>query len=510
MMQVAVEEAPIQKDTGHPEKIFSGIRSRWPESAVLFVYSALIAFMIPHHEPWADEAQQWMLARSVSLWQLFRTYLHYEGQPGLWHLLLWLLTRVGVGYTGMHWVCGALGVCSVAFLLFCSPFPRWLKLSAPFTAFLFYQYPIVARSYVLAALLIFCVAACWRRGAVPLAILLGLLANTAAHAFALSFGFAVIYVLEIRSKRAEWAGNSQRGRYRVAAVLLLLLYLIAMLTAVPARDINYITSYHTPGQPVAGAIIKFIAGSVVSLFLGTWRSVPVTVIGWFFVVAGLRSRSAAHFLIPVVTFALFCGTVCVGIWHAGLLVPTLLAILWITWPEPGNPNSLGETLMQLSLAALVVLQIAWGLQAYAFDLGNEVSPDLEAAEFLRPYVLAGDQIAVTYVRDTGTQAFHSVGIAPYFPGKLFANQPLPFWWWSRNDATEKNFLSTLKENPQVVLMEDYGLHPAELQAEMNAPKIRLVQSEGYHLTRAFFANVPVVPVGAADHMGLCHLIFVKN
>src|ERR1700683_4163321 len=103
-------------------------RSRWPEWGALFLYAALVAFAIPYHEPWVDEAQAWQLARSLSLTSLFKTYIRYEGSPGLWHFLLWMMIRIHVSYAGLHWICGAIATASVGLLLFRSPFPRYLKL----------------------------------------------------------------------------------------------------------------------------------------------------------------------------------------------------------------------------------------------------------------------------------------------------------------------------------------------------------------------------------------------
>ena len=53
------------------------------EAAVLALYAVVLAVAIPFHEPWADEAQAWVLARDSSLWEIFRYRLHYEGTPAL-------------------------------------------------------------------------------------------------------------------------------------------------------------------------------------------------------------------------------------------------------------------------------------------------------------------------------------------------------------------------------------------------------------------------------------------
>ena len=63
-----------------------------------FVFTAafglIVLFLIQSHEMWRDELQAWLLARdSISITELFQN-LKYEGHPGLWHLLLYPLTRI--------------------------------------------------------------------------------------------------------------------------------------------------------------------------------------------------------------------------------------------------------------------------------------------------------------------------------------------------------------------------------------------------------------------------------
>ncbi len=43
------------------------VTTKWPEYLTLTAYTALVAFTIPHYEPWADEAQAWQLARTIAL-----------------------------------------------------------------------------------------------------------------------------------------------------------------------------------------------------------------------------------------------------------------------------------------------------------------------------------------------------------------------------------------------------------------------------------------------------------
>jgi len=182
------------------------LRLRWPEWTAISVFAAVVAFVIPYHEPWTDEAQGWQLARSLSLRSLFQTHIHYEATPGLWHFLLWILNRAHVSYAGMHWICGAIAVVAAGLLVFISPFPRYLKLTLPFTFFLVYQYAVIARGYLLVPLILFSIAVGWKKSPLVVAALLGLLANCALHAAAISGGLAIVYFVEELRKAAELEG----------------------------------------------------------------------------------------------------------------------------------------------------------------------------------------------------------------------------------------------------------------------------------------------------------------
>ena len=117
------------------------------EIVTLCLYAGLLAWAIPHHEPWADEAQAWQIVRTLPLRQIFPE-LSYEGHPGLWYICLWVLSRLHVSYAGMRCFAAAIGFLGVAVLVTTSPFPRFIKLLLPFTFYLAFQYAIVARSYV--------------------------------------------------------------------------------------------------------------------------------------------------------------------------------------------------------------------------------------------------------------------------------------------------------------------------------------------------------------------------
>jgi len=480
------------------------LAARWPEWLCLAFYAAVQAVMIPYHEPWADEAQAWMLARSLSPWQLVHTFLRYEGQPGLWHLFLWVLVHLHVSYAGMHWICGLLGCCGIYVLLFYSPFPRWLKMTAPFTLFLAYQYTVVARNYVLIPLLLFAVAAVWKRSPLLVALLLGLLANVAAHAAAIAAGFAIAYWFDRRASAKPGEATPPASAFRWAGVIFFALCVAAVLTAFPTKDV------YTAATPGARTHAVMALGALV---WAMWDPMPLSLVGWGILIWGFSRRRALHLLIPAGALVLFSAAVYLSFWHAGLTVPVLIAALWLSWPAPGASLAVAEKAMRVAIALLIATQIGWAVHAAWYDHFHDYSPDKRTAEFLQPYVEAGSQIAVTYVRDRVVRSFHLVGIEPYFRGKIFMNQPYPFWWWSRHDTTEADFPRALSLHPQFVVAEA-EVYEATTAGEAGnladpevAARVASIESQGYQLERNFCA---IKPERFSYRESLCYLVFMRK
>jgi hypothetical protein len=448
------------------------IHSRWPEWLTLISYAALVAFAIPYHEPWTDEAQAWQLARSLPLSTLFQTYIRYEGSPGLWHFLLWILNRANVSYAGMHWICGAIAVAATSILVLKSPFPRYLKLSLPFTYFLLFQYAIVARSYVLVPLLLFMIAVWWKRNTVVLAFLLGLLANVALHAAVISGGLAIVYLIE-QGRRQENRKLALRRNLILSALVLIAFYTFAIWTAWPPHDL-VIARVRGESRPV-------VVSAIASLVLGVCQPWILSIPFWFAIAICLRARQSLFYLLPVLLFACFCGTVYATWWHVGLVVPLTLSLLWITWSRSGPVFSPQEAACSVALIVMVGVQLLWSAYAIRYDHSRAYSPDLAAARFLKPLVGDGATIAVTYLNEPWVHAFQAVGILPYFEHNIYINQPDSFWWWSERNRTEDLFPAALRSRPRIVLVELRQAHPGQsiqlTGPQLTDPKIDLLRNQ---------------------------------
>jgi hypothetical protein len=154
---------------------------------------------------------------------------------------------------------------------------------------------------------------------------------------------------------------------------------------------------------------------------------------------------------------------------------------------------------------MVVVQVIWSGYAIHFDHYNAYSPDIAAADFLKPLVERGSTVAVTYVDDgeSDNQAYFAIGILPYFDHNIYVNQPDSFWWWSNKNPTEALFNSTLPSNPRIVLVEMKPRPPSN-SLDMGGPRVAALYHAGYKLTNLFCGTMPR-QMGHA--MTTCHAVF---
>lgn len=471
------------------------------ETEVLAGYAAVVALGIAWHEPWADEAQAWLLARDQGWWHLMAHAMRYEGSPGLWHSLLWVLIRLHVSFVGMHWVSGAIAAAGVLVLLRYAPFPLILRILFPFGFWLAYQNAVVARSYVLFAVLAFSAAALLRsmardevaadrRKLVGLAVLLGLMANLSLHGFVASLGFAIV-ALAILRRRAR-AGTPTRKA--MPALVLCCFWVIAVATTVPPSDVSFAagknlerstekvwaslgdqeakaqlaadqstTSDVRPGElaPVPSVVVhRTMLGylwhkvsrclSLLTYPMSTFRWLALATCLLVVAQAVAFHRSPGELgwigLIPWALMVLFFLSMYLAPRHAGMIWVTFVATLWLTWPAENAATGQHFRLRQATLAALVLVacdQAWWTAHAVWSDMHQPYCGDVAMAQFLAAQG-PGKRIA-------GFN-YHSIGIEVWFDHQVYFNQPHAYWVWSRRQRVSPAAPATIATHPDVLVV----------------------------------------------------------
>ena len=95
-----------------------------------FLYAVCTIIFVLHHEIWADEAQVWLIAKNLSVFDfsLFK-HLVNEGHPSFFYLLVMPFAKLNFPVATMQFLCWLSSVVSVFLLLTYSPFNKLTKIA---------------------------------------------------------------------------------------------------------------------------------------------------------------------------------------------------------------------------------------------------------------------------------------------------------------------------------------------------------------------------------------------
>ena len=192
------------------------------------------------------DPQAWLIARdSNSLADLFHN-MRYEGHPALWQLLLYIPAHISWNPISMQAINYVFAVAEAWLILSARKLHWSIRGLTVFSFFVFYQYGVVARNYMLAMLLLTAAARCLlgdrphRRFAI---LLLALSINT--HFFAIPVAAVLAFQMFCIGKLKGWKDLGKLFRdfeFQAASVLLFASVLATYFTMRPPADL-YIHHY---------------------------------------------------------------------------------------------------------------------------------------------------------------------------------------------------------------------------------------------------------------------------
>jgi hypothetical protein len=435
------------------EPVAWGARDRLMFVSVLTVWSALVAVLLPYHEPWFDEAQAWLIARDTNPVELVTRVIRYEGTPALWHLLLMVPAKLGMPYFSLNVISAVIALAGVAVFLRFAPFPWPLRAVLPFTYFLFYQYAVVARSYCLIPLLLFSLAALYRYKTARICsftALLCLLANVSLQGSLVAGGILVVHLYDLWHERPLLT-PALRRRQMLAVGAFAITGVLVVLQAYPPADLMDVLSRNRDLQAIALTCVQTLNGAftempLVSLLLllgGLWCFARRGVLLLYLLPTGL--------LLTLYSLCYF------NVWHEGILLLVWIFALWVGLEKPPACGGWHDRLLPLALVSvLCVVQVSWSVQTYWFDLHENYSASREVARYIERERLQ-DQV----IYATGVDTF---AVQPYFPHNLFDNynhrQSPAFWWWSKKNPLVQDAKQICADQPDVVLVSLKGANQA--------------------------------------------------
>lgn len=209
------------------------------------LYAILLGAANWRHELWYDEMQSWLIARDMRSVPDLMQILRFEGHPALWYLLL----SIPAHLTWNPWPAKALTCLFAAaevWLIFTAPKLNWpVRILAVSSIFIFYYLGTVARSYMLATLLLTAAVRCFladrprRKWAIAF---LALAINT--HILAIPVAFTIAMWGICRKEQNRWRQQPWRnfpnlwrdGELWLAIVVLCASVAFAYITVRPVAD----------------------------------------------------------------------------------------------------------------------------------------------------------------------------------------------------------------------------------------------------------------------------------
>ena len=193
-----------------------------------------------HHQPWRDELNAWGIAVASHTLPALYHYLHYEGHPSLWYLLLWVGTHWTHSPIGMMYIEAVVGIGIYLVIGLLSPFSIPEKLLLFLSYFVSFEYTVMSRMYGLCFFLVLLYAVVRTRRPdriILLACLLGLIANMDIIGTLLSGALALEYIAAVLFATPRQPEIGKRQVWTASAVYAaLLLFCAASLW--PAKDIS--------------------------------------------------------------------------------------------------------------------------------------------------------------------------------------------------------------------------------------------------------------------------------
>lgn len=428
---------------------------RWLDLGVFSAYLAAVFIAVAHHEPWADEAQSWLVARDIPYWKMIFSQMRYENSPGLWQTLLWVAQHVfHAPYPAMNYIGATLAAAGAGVLIFCAPFPRPVRYLMSSSYYVAYQYAVVARPYVMLLLLGGLAAIFYRRRSpILFAIMIALLCGSSVHGGILAAAMSLGAAWHVVIKR-DWPIGQSRVRYLVAAAIVVTSGIMLAVVVRPPADAG--------GELLVAhkfANFETLTSLLSHVITEPWAVGACLLLA--FTVFAVRSDDPIVFVASVGGLFAFEWIIIATPQHVGAIVVALIVSLWIAWPQEKRWHP-ELAITSLALGAMFAIQTVWAVNAWRHDYVGPYSGSKDAAIYLK-------QVGADHKRIFGF-CYPMVAIQAYFDHSIFVNWPTAYL-----HATKAEEAGACLLEPQPTY--DYLVTP--VQEEGSDPYEAALRARGY-------------------------------
>jgi hypothetical protein len=508
----------------------SRARHPWRFVAAVVALHLVVACVATYvHEMWRDELHCWLVARdSATPWAVVRARA-YDGQPPLWYLVLWVLTRFTWHPELMRAVHVGIATSTVAVFARFAPFGRAPRVLFALGYFVAYEYTALARCYSLALLfaLLLCVNHRHRfRRPLSTGALLAALALTTTVATLVATAYALVLAADgvVRARR----GGLSLARVAIPVGLAGCAVLAAAACAWPPADSTVAHIGRAPEMPWDFAYTRVVAALVpippATFFF--WNSNAVldaisspglrfalaaALFAWAAFVVSRRPFAALFFVLATALLVgLFKGVYSGSVRHHGFIFVAFLMAAWIARgaraPRGASPRPwqrLRDAALAPTVVAVLLAHVPGAAIAMAYDARYIFSSGKRAADSLRALGLA-DALLVAEFDFPATAVLGQLGprSVAYSPR---TGRPFTFVKWTRDRLWEptdeeaihfaEDFGARRGQDPVLIMNRPLlpplidGLRVVRLAEKYDS----MIEEENFYLYRIRRAPLPVAP-----------------
>lgn len=436
------------------------VKGRTPERIALSGYVLCRILMILVHEPWFDEALAWLIARDSSLSEILFTAPHYEGHPSLWHLVLMPFAKLGAPYElSIGLVSLVFSGIAMALFIYKAPFKRIIRLSMPFTYFMFYQFGVVSRPYCMMMLAFVLMAITYgRRNENPGRFVLSLwfLCMTGAYGLVVAGGICIVWLIDMLKDRAL-------GIKKLIWLFLLLLYALFIIYRIfPASDaFAVMKSDDANNMPFLLRFLYMAFGMISDLFitniysygitisesgLGLLEILPGVIIGavilTYLAMKAVKNKMVLLFVVPYGMLALCMSYLYMSRHHMGIALLFIGFYMWVYTekdcsntqevPELNEVQQLKKSFVTIMLTLCMIIPLYWSISSSVIDVFYDYALGRDEYAFLSENELLDSSILAEWssMPDNGEETVKPISFSgvittllPYMDKDTFLNSP---------------------------------------------------------------------------------------
>ncbi len=394
-----------------------------------------------NHEPFADEAQAYLIARDASVGEIITQISRTEGTPALWYFWLKFLIFCGLDYTKLYIASILPNLIAVYLFIQKAPFPKYIKYLFPLTYFILYQYNIVSRNYSFLFLSTILVAMCFeKRKQHPYRMILSLLllGSVSAHAFILSCSIVMFWIYKDSDKEKVIKGYREFIETNLKSLSVFMIFTIGtILYTYPEATNQYIQNYKLLQDYRVYNILKVMSVGLVVSSRITVENLEYIYIGLFYFIGMnylLVKEYGIKYGILWLPNMLFMFLSSYKPWHAGILIMTALFMFWIEQKKIKKNLKIG-------VGILIITELMWSCYAIIKDINGKYAVSEEVYAFLQKEKIPQQQIE--------QMSFSSVGIGLYYQDKSKS-----YWDWRYNGFMKSLTCNDIKQKRAIIINKE--------------------------------------------------------